>query len=179
MTPTSGQYGMLGEFKEADALAAAARRTYEAGYRHVETYSPFPVEGVAESLGFTHTRLPWIVLIGGLVGCLGGYGLQYWVSVINYPINVGGRPHHSWPAFLPVTFEMTVLVAALSAILGMFALNGLPRPHHPLFGVKGFDRATQDRFFLSIRATDPLFHTDTTRQFLMELGAEEVIHVAE
>lgn len=179
MTSRGGQYGMLAEFAEADALAAAARRAHDAGYRHVETYSPFPVEGVAESLGFTHTRLPWIVLIGGIIGCLGGYALQYWVTVVNYPVNVGGRPLHSWPAFLPVTFEMTVLVAALAAILGMFALNGLPRPHHPLFGVKNFDRATQDRFFLSIRATDPLFHVDTTRQFLAELGPEEVIDVAD
>lgn len=178
MMPRSEQYGLLGEFADADALTAAARRANAAGYRHVEAYSPFPLEGVAESLGFTRTRLPWIVLLGGLVGCLGGYGLQYWVMVINYPINVGGRPYHSWPSFLPVTFEVTVLCAALAAVLGMLALNGLPRPHHPLFAVKNFDRATQDRFFLSIRSTDPMFHVDTTRQFLLELGAEEVIDVA-
>lgn len=179
MTSRNEQYGLLAEFAEAEALSVAAQRAHAAGYRHLEAYSPFPIEGLAESLGFTRTRLPWVVLIGGIVGCLGGYGLQYWVTVINYPINVGGRPLHSWPAFLPVTFEMTVLCAALAAILGMFALNGLPRPHHPLFGVAHFDRATQDRFFLSIRSTDPLFHVDTTRQFLLELGAEEVIDVAQ
>jgi hypothetical protein len=123
--------------------------------------------------------MPWVVLVGGIVGCLGGYALQYWVMVVNYPIDVGGRPMHSWPAFLPVTFETTVLCAALAAVLGMLALNGLPKPHHPLFGAANFDRATQDRFFLSIRATDPLFQSDTTRQFLLGLGAEEVVHVAQ
>jgi hypothetical protein len=170
---------MIAQFADADALVAAARRVREAGYRHVEAYSPFPIEGLSEILGFTRSRIGWVVLVGGLAGCIGGYAMQYWMTVVDYPINVGGRPMHSWPAFVPVTFETTVLCAALAAVLGMLALNGLPRPHHPLFGAKNFDRATQDRFFLSIRASDPLFHIDTTRRFLEGLGPEEVIDVEE
>jgi hypothetical protein len=121
--------------------------------------------------------MPLVVLLGGIFGCIAGYWMQYWMMVVDYPIHVGGRPPHSWPAFIPVTFEMTVLCAALSAVLGMLALNGLPRPHHPLFGATGFEHASQDRFFLSIRSTDPLYHAETTRQLLTELGAEEVIDV--
>jgi hypothetical protein len=168
---------MLAQFRDADALVAAARRAHEAGYRHVETYTPFPIEGLSEILGFTHSRMPWVVLAGGIIGCIAGFTMQYWMIVVDYPINIGGRPLFSWPAFVPVTFETTVLCAALAAVLGMLALNGLPRPHHPLFGMKNFDRATQDRFFLSIRVSDPLFHIDTTRQFLEGLGPEEVIDV--
>jgi hypothetical protein len=168
---------MLAQFADADALLAAARRVREAGYRHVEAYTPFPIEGLSEVLGFTHSRMPWVVLVGGMVGLIAGYALQYWTTVIDYPIDIGGRPLHSWPAFVPVTFETTVLGAALAAVLGMLALNGLPRPHHPLFAAKNFDRATQDRFFLSIRVSDPLFHIDTTRRFLEGLGPEEVIDV--
>ena len=177
MTPRSSQYGMIAQFADADALLAAAQQVREAGYRHVEAYTPFPIEGLSEILGFTSSRIPWVVLGGGIVGFVAGYALQYWTTVVDYPINVGGRPLHSWPAFVPVTFETTVLCAALAAVLGMLALNGLPRPHHPLFAAKNFDRATQDRFFLSIRVSDPLFHVDTTRQFLEGLGPEEVIDV--
>jgi Protein of unknown function (DUF3341) len=169
MTATANYFGVLAEFAEAEDLLAAAREVHEAGYREVEAYSPLPVEGLAEALGFRRTRMPLVVLVGGIVGCFSGWALQYYTSVIAYPLNVGGRPVNSWPSFVPVIFEMTVLVAALSAVLGMLAMNGLPRPHHPLFGIPQFDRATQDRFFLCILAWDPMFQPTSARQFLERL----------
>jgi hypothetical protein len=178
MAATEPTFGLLAEFVEADALVAAAQQVHEAGYRRVEAYSPMPVEGLADAIGFHRTRMPLVVLIGGIVGCLSGYALQYYCMVVAYPLDIGGRPLHSWPAFIPVTFEMTVLGAALAAVLGMLAMNGLPRPHHPLFAVPQFDRATRDRFFLCILQTDPQFHHDTTRDFLTQLGAREVIDVS-
>jgi hypothetical protein len=177
MTAPTNYFGVLAEFADADELVAAARDVYRAGYREVEAYSPMPVEGLAEALGFRRTRLPLVVLVGGIVGCLSGWALQYYTSVIAYPLNVGGRPVNSWPSFVPVIFEMTVLLAALSAVLGMLAMNGLPRPHHPLFGIPQFDRATQDRFFLCILARDPMFHPASSRQLLERLGPLEVIDV--
>ena len=172
-------FGILAEFSDADELVAATTRVHEAGYRRIEAYSPMPVEGLAGAIGFHRTRMPLVVLLGGIFGAVGGYAFQYWVSVIAYPVNIGGRPLYSWPAFIPVTFEMTILAAALSAVLGMLAMNGLPRPHHPLFAVPQFDRATRDRFFLCILRTDPLFHERTTRELLETLGAVEVIDVPE
>ncbi len=172
-------FGILAEFTDAEELVAAAQRVYESGYRRFEAYSPMPVEGLADAIGFRRTRMPLVVLIGGIIGALSGYGLQYWVSAIAYPLNIGGRPLHSWPAFIPVTFEMTVLIAALFAVLGMLAMNGLPRPHHPLFAIREFDRATRDRFFLCILQSDPMFHQQSTRGFMESLGAAEVIDVPE
>jgi hypothetical protein len=172
-------FGILAEFTEAEELVGAAQRVYDSGYRRFEAYSPMPVEGLADAIGFRRTRMPLVVLIGGIIGALSGYGLQYWVSAIAYPLNIGGRPLHSWPAFIPVTFEMTVLIAALFAVLGMLAMNGLPRPHHPLFAIREFDRATRDRFFLCILQSDPLFHHRSTREFMESLGATEVIDVPE
>jgi hypothetical protein len=169
MTPPVAYFGVLAEFADAEKLVAAAREVHSAGYRDVEAYSPLPVEGLAEALGFRRTKMPLVVLLGGIVGCFSGWALQYYASVIAYPLNVGGRPVNSWPSFVPVIFEMTVLVAALSAVLGMLAMNGLPRPHHPLFGIPQFDRATQDRFFLCILARDPMFHPTSVRQFLERL----------
>ena len=179
MTALSNYFGILAEFEDADALIEASRRTHEAGFRQFEAYSPLPVDGLAEAVGFHRSRMPLVVLIGGIVGFLSGWGLQYYVSVINYPLNIGGRPLNSWPSFIPVIFEMTVLFAALSAVLGMLAMNGLPRPHHPLFAIPQFDRATQDRFFLCILARDPAFHPHSTRQFLERLGPVEIIDVPE
>lgn len=170
-------YGLMAEFDNANDLVAAARRAYEDGYRRMDAYSPFPIEGLAEAIGCHHTRVPLIVLIGGIVGCLSGYLMQYYISAISYPINVGGRPLHSWPAFIPVTFEMTVLVAALSAVLGMLALNGLPMPYHPVFNVPRFVLATRDRFFLCIEARDPKFERDATMSFLKSLTPREVTYV--
>ena len=144
----------MAEFASPEELLEAARRAFAAGFRKMDAYSPFPVDGLAEAIGFHDSRVPLIVLIGGILGCLGGFFLQYWVSVIDYPINVGGRPLNSWPSFIPVTFEMTILVAALSAVFGVLALNGLPMPYHPVFNVERFELASRNRFFLCIEAAD-------------------------
>ena len=171
-------FGLLAEFEHTEDLVEAARRTYDEGYRRMDAYTPFPVEGLAEALHTSPSKLPFIVLIGGIVGGLGGYFMQYYASVISYPINVGGRPLHSWPAFIPVTFELTVLIASLSAVLGMLALNGLPRPYHPVFNVDEFVHASRDRFYLLVEATDPKFDREQTARFLESLKVHEVFEVA-
>ncbi|HEY7323131.1 MAG TPA: DUF3341 domain-containing protein [Candidatus Binatia bacterium] len=170
-------YGLMAEFDTPEALVAAARSAFAAGFRKMDGYSPFPVDGLAEALGFHHTRVPLIVLIGGILGCLGGFFLQYWVSVIDYPINVGGRPLNSWPSFIPVTFEVTILIAALSAFLGVLALNGLPMPYHPVFNVDRFELASRNRFFLCIESGDPKFDREGTRRFLESIEAQGVYEV--
>lgn len=177
MTSSNSLYGLMAEFDTPEELLSAARRAYDEGYRKMDAYSPFPLHGLAEAIGFQHNRLPLIVLIGGIFGCVGGFLLQYWVSVIAYPLNVGGRPFNSWPSFIPVTFETTVLVAALSAVLGMLALNGLPMPYHPVFNVERFALATRDRFFLCIEADDPRFDLEHTKQFLESIGAKYIAEV--
>jgi hypothetical protein len=177
MTVRPPIYGLLAEFGDAQALMTATRRAHESGFRKMDAYSPFPIEGLAEALGARPTRLPYLVLLGGLLGGLGGYLLQYWTAVHSYPINVGGRPMHSWPAFVPVTFELTILGAALFAVLGMLAINGLPMPYHPVFNVPRFALATRDRFFLCIEANDALFDQQQTAIFLRDLGAREVTEV--
>jgi hypothetical protein len=167
----------LAEFDSPADLLQASRAAYARGYRRMEAYSPFPVEDLADALGQRPSKLPLVVLIGGILGGLIGYGLQYYAEVIGYPKNVGGRPFNSWPAFIPVTFECTVLGAALFAVLGMLALNGLPMPYHPLFHIKSFARATRDGFFLSIKADDPLFNLDATGAFLRGLSPRDVQEV--
>jgi len=161
--------GLLAEFESASDLVAAAKTTHRSGYSDIEAYSPFPVHGLGEAIGFTKNRVPLVVLIGGIVGACTGYGLQYWVSAITYPINIGGRPLNSWPSFVIITFELTVLFAGLSAVIGMLILNDLPRPHHPVFNVPQFERASQDRFFLCVFAADPKFNAPETRRFLEAL----------
>jgi hypothetical protein len=170
-------YGIMGEFNNPSDLVAAARRTYEAGYRRINGYSPYPIEELSEAIGFTRTSLPLIVLIGGILGGLGGFFMQYWMEVIDYPLNVGGKPFNSWPAFIPITFECTVLVAAFAAVLGMLILNKLPQPYHPVFNAPNFALATRDRFFLVIEANDPRFSHDETTQFLNTVGARNVSDV--
>jgi len=170
-------YGLLAEFEAPEDLVSAAERAYADGYRHMDAHTPFPVHGLAEAIGFRTNRLPLLVLIGGIVGAGVGFFSQYYASVIDYPINVGGRPLNSWPAFIPITFEVTILVAALTAVLGMLALNGLPQPYHPVFNAPRFALATRDRFFLCIEATDPRFDPEATRKFLADLGAKEVTDV--
>jgi Alternative complex III, ActD subunit len=171
-------YGLLAEFDDPTSLVVAADRARENGYVCMDAYSPFPIEELHHAIGLHHTRLPLIVLIGGLVGCFGGFGLQYWVSAVAYPINVGGKPFDSWPAFIPVTFECTILVAALACVLGMLGLNGLPQPYHPVFNVPRFALASRNRFFLCIEARDPRFQLEDTRRFLETLNPREVTTVA-
>jgi hypothetical protein len=173
-----GIYGLMGEFQDPAALLAAARRAREAGYRRMDAYSPFPVEGLSEALELPPTRMPLLVLAGGILGCAGGYILQVWAMVWSYPLNIGGRPLHSWPSFIPVAFETTILCAALAAVFGMLALNGLPMPYHPVFNVPRFSAASRHAFFLCVEAADPVFHAEELRRRFREWGAKEVSDVA-
>lgn len=159
-------YGIMAEFENPGELVAAVRRAREEGYTRIDAYTPFPIEELNEALELRPSRVPLIVLIGGLLGGAGGYLMQYYLSVVDYPLNIGGRPLHSWPAFIPLTFELAVLVAGLSAVLGMLALNGLPMPYHPVFNVPRFALASRDRFFLCIEARDAKFDREETRRFL-------------
>jgi hypothetical protein len=168
-------YGLMAEFGDPTTLVEAARRTRAEGYRNVDAYSPFPIHELFDALDAHDRRLPLTVLGGGIAGMLGGFGLCYWTSVIAYPMNIGGRPYNSWPSFIPVTFETTILVAAFSAVIGMILLNGLPMPYHPVFNVERFARGgSRNRLFLVIESTDAQFDRDKTRAFLESLGAKEV-----
>ena len=167
-------YGLMAEFGSSTDLVVATRAAYAAGYRKMDAYSPFPIEEASEALGFHKTRVPLIVLVGGLFGGCGIYGLQYWINCISFPLNIGGRPWHSWPAFIVPTFEMTVLFGGLACVFGMFALNGLPMPYHPLFNVPGFALASRNRFFLCLQARDPLFDVAGSRRFLEEQNAKAI-----
>jgi hypothetical protein len=177
---TPGRYGLLAEFDGPTSLVEAARRTYEQGYRRFDSFSPFPIHELFDAMRLQDKRVPLMVLCGGIVGGLTGLGLQAWVSAVAYPLNIGGRPFLSWPMFVPVTFELTILFASLTAVFGMFALNGLPMPYHPVFNVPRFARAAStDGFFLAIEATDPKFDWTATRAFLESLGAREINDVEE
>jgi hypothetical protein len=177
-TASQNIFGMMVSFDNPKALIEAAGAARKAGYRRIDAYSPYPVEGLSEALELRTTRLPLVVLAGGLLGAAGAYFMQYYASVIDYPLNVGGRPLHSWPAFIPITFELTILVAAVFAVLGMLALNGLPEPYHPVFNVPEFELASRSHFFLTIESDDPKFDLDETRQFLESLGGESVSEIA-
>jgi len=179
MEQRSHLYGVMGEFETAKQLLHAAAKVRDAGYRKMDAYAPFPVEGLSEALGLRRSLVPLITLLGGLGGGLTGFGFQYWVNVLAYPMNVGGRPLNSWPAFIPVTFELTVLGAATFAVFGMLAMNKLPHPYHPVFNVERFARASTDRFFICIEATDPKFSATESARFLRSLQAVNVTEVIE
>jgi hypothetical protein len=162
-------YGLLAMYADPEALIEASRRTRDAGYRHIDAYTPFPVHGLADAIGFRRTKLPAIVLCGGITGAIVGFAMQYIANVWHYPINIGGKPMNSWPAFIVPTFECTILFSAFSALLGMLALNGLPMPYHPLFNLPAFELASRSHFFLVIESSDPKYQADDTRQFLEQL----------
>jgi hypothetical protein len=171
-------YGLMVEFLTAAEILDATRRARQAGYRNMDAYTPYPVEGLAAELGMRKTRIPFVVLMGGLVGTGVGFAMQYYSMAVDYTFNVGGRPYNSWPVFVPITFELLILVGAFAAFLGMMFLNGLPRPHHPVFNVPQFARSSQDRFFLCIEAADPQFDPQATGEFLATLHPHgEVIEV--
>ena len=170
-------YGLMAEFDSPTDLVAAAHKTCAAGYKKIDAYSPFPIEELAEAIGFHRNNVPLVVLIGGILGCASGYLMQWWISTVSYPVNVGGRPYHSWPAFIVVTFEMTILCAVLAAVFGMLALNGLPMPYHPVFNVPRFAFATKDRFFLIVFSSDPKYNAVATRDFLLSLSPRSISEV--
>ncbi len=172
-------YGLMAEFETPTELVNACKAAYAEGYREMDGYSPFPIEEVSEAIGFHKSAVPLVVLLGGIMGGLSGFGLQYWINVIAYPLNIGGKPYDSWPAFIVPTFEMTILFAGLCGMFGMFALNGLPQPYHPVFNVDKFSAVTRDKFFLCVEATDPKFDLVGTQQFmerLKPLSISEVPH---
>jgi len=172
-----GIHGAMAEFDTPEELLSASRRAYAEGYRKMDAYAPMPVDGLAEAIGFRKNYVALAVLIGGICGAAGGYSLLCWITIIAYPHNVGGRPLHSWPSYIPITFECMILLAALTALVSMLAMNGLPKPYHPVFNVPAFDRASIDKFFLCIESSDPKFRTDDTLEFLRETGAREVMVV--
>jgi hypothetical protein len=177
--PTPNAYGVVAEFDTPEQLKGAARKAREAGYRQIEAYSPFPIHGLSDAAGFKDEKVPWIVFMGGITGAMCGYALQYYVSVIDYPLNVGGKPLNSLPMFFPVTYEMTILFASFGAFLGMLALNKLPQPYHGVFNTPNFERASQDKFFLAIESTDKQFDEVETLKFMETMDANDVSLVKE
>jgi hypothetical protein len=177
MTANNDLYGLAAEFEHPHELLQAACHVRAAGYTRVGAYTPIPVEGLYEALGHRSTRLPYLTLLGAVLGGVAGFGMQYYAAVISYPMNIGGRPLNSWQSFMPIVFELSVLGAALFSVLGMLALNGLPQPYHPLFNLPEFRFASRDRFFLCIQQRDPKFDPASTRRFLEGLHAHKVLDV--
>ena len=177
LSPSAELHGIMAEFTQPEQLLNAAQRAYAAGYRKMDAYTPYSVEGVSEAIGFHKTRVPLVTLIGGIIGALTAYLMQWYSAARDYPLNVGGRPLHSWPAFIPITFELTVLFAAIAAFLGMLWMNGLPRPYHPVFNAPEFKLASQTRFFLCIEANDPRFNAEGVRQFLTSFAPVAITEV--
>jgi hypothetical protein len=170
-------HGTIAEFTDPDEILVAARKVRDAGYTHIDAYTPFPVHGLDEAIGFEDTRIKWIIGLAGVIGFATGMGLQSYVNLVDYPMNVGGRPNFSWPSFIPVAYECTILFAGLSAFFGALALNGLPRPNHPIFNAPNFDRASQDSFFLCVEGTDPQFDKAEVKRLLNGLNPVQVAEV--
>lgn len=170
-------YGLMAEFSTPEDLLSAAQSASKAGYKRMDAFTPLPIEGLSEAVGFHRTLLPVIVLIGGIMGGSAGFSMQYYANVIGFPLNIGGKPYDSWPAFIPITFELTILGAALSAVLGLLALNGLPTPYHPVFNVPEFELASRSHFFLCIKARDPMFDLIKTKEFLTGLNPRKVSEI--
>lgn len=170
-------YGLMAEFETPEQILQAALRTHAAGYKKIDAYTPIPVEGLAEAIGFEWTSLPMVVFTGGFLGGCTGFFMCWYANVISLPLNVGGKPLNSWPAWIPITYELTILGAAISAVFGMIIMNGLPRPYHPVFNVSRFVRASTDRFFLCIKARDDKFDLPKTKAFLEELKPQGVFEV--
>jgi hypothetical protein len=175
--PLTGLYGVIGEFSDAQSLLDAANAARKAGYTDTDAFSPFPIHGLAEAVGFHKSRLSIVVLIMGILGGLGGFFMCWYANVVAYPLNIGGKPYNSWPAWIPITFECAILLAAFGAVFGMLALNGLPMPYHPVFNVRRFDQASRDKFFLVIQARDPKFKLDEVRDFFDTLNPREIVDV--
>jgi hypothetical protein len=173
----TGLYGVIAEFSDPQALLDAANKAREKGYTEMDAFSPFPIHGLAEAVGFSKTRLSTVVLVMGLLGGIGGFFMCWYANVISYPINIGGKPFNSWPAWIPITFECAILLAAFGAVFGMLALNGLPMPYHPVFNVRRFDQASRDKFFLVVQARDPKFNLDEVRDFFDTLQPREIVDV--
>ncbi len=170
-------YGLMAEFETPEQVLQAALRTHAAGYRRIDAFTPIPVEGLAEAIGFEWTSLPMVVFTGGFLGGCSGFFMCWYANVISLPLNIGGKPLNSWPAWIPITYELTILGAATFAVFGMIIMNGLPRPYHPVFNVPNFDRASTDRFFLCIKARDKKFDLAQTKTFLQELKPQGVFEV--
>jgi hypothetical protein len=173
----TGPYALVAEFETPEQLIAAAERARAAGYKKMDAYTPFPVHGLSDAIGFDDKKIPWTVFAGGLAGAFTGYTLQWYTSVIDYPMNVGGKPLNSLPSFVPITFEVTILLASFGAFFGMLIYNRLPKPYHSIFNTPGFERASQDRFFLALESSDALFESRTTRDFLRDLNPLAVSEV--
>lgn len=174
-----GPYALVAEFETVEQIIAAADAAREAGYRRMDAYTPFPVHGLSEAIGFDDKKIPWTVFAGGMLGGFLGYTLQWYTSVIDYPLNVGGKPMNAIPSFVPITFECTILLASFGAFIGMLAYNGLPKPYHSIFNTPGIERASQDRFFLAIESKDPHFDPARTLEFLRSLNPLRVSEVEE
>lgn len=177
MSANENIYGLMAEFSSGEEILRAAKSAYEHGFRKMEAFTPFPIEGLSENLGQKKSLVPFFVLICGIGGGLGGYFMEWYANVVSYPLNIGGRPYNAWPMFIPITFELTILSAALAAIIAMIALNRLPEPHHPVFNAPEFERASTDKFFLCIEANDPKFDLSATRKFLETLKPERISEV--
>ena len=175
--PLEGTYGIMAEFNDPQSLLDAANAAREAGYKELDAYSPFPIHGLSDAIGFGRTKLSAVVLVMGILGGLGGFFMCWYANTVTYPLNIGGKPFSPWPAWVPITFECTILLAAFGAVFGMLALNGLPMPYHPVFNVKRFENASRDRFFLVIQSRDPKFDADAVYKFMDTLQPREVVDV--